>query len=67
MEQPRIIDLPKIGDKRGNLSLVEEFKQIPLRLNVHTGYTMFQAVRNVVDMHIMRIPNSLWHCQAVLM
>lgn len=32
MEQPRIIDLPKIGDKRGNLSLVEEFKQIPFKI-----------------------------------
>ena len=32
MEQPRIIDLPKIGDKRGNLSLVEEFKHIPFKI-----------------------------------
>lgn len=32
MEQPRIINLPKIGDKRGNLSLVEEFKQIPFKI-----------------------------------
>lgn len=32
MEQPRIIDLPKIGDKRGNLSLVEEFKHIPYKI-----------------------------------
>ena len=32
MEQPRIIDLPKIGDKRGNLSIVEEFKQIPFKI-----------------------------------
>lgn len=32
MEKPRIIDLPKIGDKRGNLSLVEEFKQIPFKI-----------------------------------
>ena len=32
MEQPRIIDLPKIGDKRGHLSLVEEFKHIPFKI-----------------------------------
>ena len=32
MDQPRIIDLPKIGDKRGNLSLVEEFKHIPFKI-----------------------------------
>ena len=25
----RIIDLPKIGDQRGNLSIIEQFKQIP--------------------------------------
>ena len=32
MENPKIIDLPKIGDKRGNLSLVEEFKHIPFKI-----------------------------------
>lgn len=32
MEHPKIIQLPKIGDRRGNLSLVEEFKQIPFRI-----------------------------------
>ena len=32
MDQPKIIDLPKIGDKRGNLSLVEEFKHIPFKI-----------------------------------
>ena len=32
MEQPLIINLPKIGDKRGNLSLVEEFKHIPFKI-----------------------------------
>lgn len=32
MEQPRVINLPKIGDKRGNLSIVEEFKQIPFKI-----------------------------------
>ena len=32
MEQPIIINLPKIADKRGNLSLVEEFKHIPFKI-----------------------------------
>ena len=32
MEQPKIIQLPKIGDKRGNLSIIEEFKQIPFKI-----------------------------------
>ena len=32
MEQPRIINLPKIVDKRGNLSLIEECKHIPFKI-----------------------------------
>ena len=32
MEQPRIINLPKITDKRGNLSLVEENHHIPFKI-----------------------------------
>lgn len=32
MEQPRIINLPKIADKRGNLSLVEENNHIPFKI-----------------------------------
>lgn len=32
MEQPRIINLPKIEDKRGNLSIIEELKQIPFTI-----------------------------------
>lgn len=32
MEQPRIIQLPKIEDRRGNLSLIEEFKHIPFKI-----------------------------------
>lgn len=29
---PRIIELPKISDPRGNLSVIEEFKQIPFKI-----------------------------------
>lgn len=29
MEQPRIVQLPKISDPRGNLSVIEELKDIP--------------------------------------
>lgn len=32
MKQPQIIDLPKKLDKRGNLSIIEEFKQIPFKI-----------------------------------
>ncbi len=32
MEEPRIIQLPKISDPRGNLSVIEEFKQIPFKI-----------------------------------
>lgn len=32
MESPRIIELPKFLDKRGNLSFIEEFKQIPFKI-----------------------------------
>ncbi len=28
----RIIDLPKIADTRGNLSIIEEFKQVPFKI-----------------------------------
>lgn len=31
-EKPSIIELNKIGDRRGNLSIVEEFKQIPFEI-----------------------------------
>ena len=29
---PKIIELPKISDPRGNLSVIEEFKQIPFKI-----------------------------------
>ncbi len=32
MEYPRVIELPKFLDKRGNLSFIEEFKQIPFKI-----------------------------------
>ncbi len=32
MVSSRIIDLPKFLDKRGNLSFIEEFKQIPFKI-----------------------------------
>ena len=32
MEEARIIELPKISDTRGNLSLIEEFNQIPFKI-----------------------------------
>ena len=32
MEQPKIIQLPKITDPRGNLSVIEELKDIPFKI-----------------------------------
>jgi len=32
MEKPRIIQLPKITDSRGNLSVIEELKDIPFKI-----------------------------------
>lgn len=32
MQQPKIIKLPKITDPRGNLSVIEEFKDIPFKI-----------------------------------
>ena len=32
LETPRIIELPKFPDKRGNLSFIEELKQIPFKI-----------------------------------
>ena len=32
MDKPKIIQLPKITDPRGNLSVIEEFKDIPFRI-----------------------------------
>ena len=32
MEEARIIQLPKNGDRRGNLSVIEQMKQIPFKV-----------------------------------
>lgn len=32
MKEPRMIELPKISDPRGNLSVIEEFKDIPFKI-----------------------------------
>ena len=32
MEQPKLIALPKISDPRGNLSVIEELKEIPFKI-----------------------------------
>lgn len=32
MQQPKMIELPKITDPRGNLSVIEEFKDIPFKI-----------------------------------
>ena len=32
MKQPQIIELPKVIDRRGNLSIIEEYKNIPFKI-----------------------------------
>lgn len=32
MNKPKLIELPKISDPRGNLSVIEEFKDIPFKI-----------------------------------
>ena len=32
MNKPKIIDIPKISDPRGNLSVIEEFQEIPFKI-----------------------------------
>lgn len=32
VDRPQLLDLPKFPDKRGNLSFIEEFKQIPFEI-----------------------------------
>ena len=32
MDKPRIIQLPKFIDERGNLSVIEEFKEVPFKI-----------------------------------
>lgn len=32
MDKPRIIQLPKFVDERGNLSVIEEFKEVPFKI-----------------------------------
>ena len=32
VSEAKIIDIPKIEDRRGNLSVVEEYKQIPFKI-----------------------------------
>jgi oxalate decarboxylase/phosphoglucose isomerase-like protein (cupin superfamily) len=32
MEKPQIIELPKISDPRGNLSVIEELKNVPFKI-----------------------------------
>lgn len=34
----KIIDLPKILDARGNLSVIEELKEIPFYFALNSGY-----------------------------
>mgnify|MGYP000258424122 CR=1 FL=1 len=57
-ESAQIIELPKILDKRGNLSIIEEFKNIPFKIRTNLlDLCMFQEESHVGDMHIEKMKN----------
>ena len=61
-----VIDLPKILDKRGNLSIVEEFKNIPFK--IERVYWIYDVPGGYVeDMHIRKVRNLLLLFLVVLM
>lgn len=51
-EKSKIIELPKILDKRGNLSFIESLRTFRLKLNGRIGFMMFRVVRLVAVMLI---------------
>ena len=53
----KIIDLPKIIDPRGNLTVAEEMTNVPLK--VSRVYSMYQAAKAVEDMLISIAVSSL--------
>ena len=53
----KIIELPKIVDPRGNLSIIEQLKQIPFEIKWSIGYMMCPAEWIVENMHIKRTRN----------
>ena len=51
----RIINLPKIVDPRGNLTVAEQMRTFRSKLPVSTGLTTFQAESGVAVMLIAHV------------
>lgn len=51
-EKSKIIELPKILDKRGNLSFIESLRHIPFEIKRAHWFMMFRVVRLVAVMLI---------------
>lgn len=46
MSEPKIIQLPKMGDRRGNLSVVEQLKQVPF--NIERAFWIYDVPGDAV-------------------
>ena len=47
MQQPKIIELPKFTDPRGNLSFLENENQFPFKIAPVTGFMMYHGEKPV--------------------
>lgn len=56
----RIVALPRIVDPRGNLTVAEAHKQLPLPLKEHIGYMMCLEVKVAADMLTSSVASLLW-------
>lgn len=43
-KNPQILDLPKIGDRRGNLSVIEQLKNVPFE--IHRAFGIYNVPRD---------------------
>ena len=59
VSEAKIIDIPKIEDRRGNLSVVEEYKQIPFKIAEHIGFMMCLVVKAEAVMHTRSLNSCL--------
>ncbi len=58
----QLINLPKIEDPRGNLSIIEEEKNIPFKIERTYCITICQADRCMAHKRLKKYRNSLLHC-----
>lgn len=66
-ESAQIIELPKILDKRGNLSIIEEFKNIPFKIERTYWIYDVPGGESRGGLHIEKMKNLLWLYPEALM